>query len=177
MKKIPDDIAHIFSKRMKAANISDVEQRQYLKWLRYYLDFCDKYKHSPVNTDSADAFMLKLNEKNQTFRQQRQASKSVIVYRDIIKSHNRVEHGVISGFNNDKKNTNENKWDAVFDRLREEIRIRNYSNKTYSTYANWIGRFEHFLNSKAPDDVAMTDVKAFLNYLAVQRKIAQCRSR
>ena len=169
MKKIPEDIAQIFFARMKTANISVSEQRQYMKWLRYYLDFCAKYKHSAIDPGSLNAFMMKLNEKHQTLRQQRQAAKSVAVYRDIMKTENNDEHNAEKKLMWDSSN---NEWDAVFDQLREAIRIRNYSNKTYSTYANWIGRFELFLNGKSPDNVIMNDVKDFLNFLAVKKNVA-----
>ena len=144
MKTIPIKIAQIFTERVNTAKIFVTEQRQYLKWLRYYLDFCEKYNHSPVDPDSANSFMLKLSEKNQTFRQQRLAAKSILVYRDIMKSLDSSEQKEIVGFVSNKKSSScENKWDAVFIKLQTAIRIRNYSNKTYQTYAGWIGRFEH----------------------------------
>ena len=114
MKTIPTEITQIFTKRMNTAKIFVTEQRQYLKWLRYYLDFCEKYSHSPVDPDSTNSFMLKLSEKNQTFRQQRQAAKNRLVYRDIRNSLDSSEQKEIVWF---------------------------VSNKTYQTYAGWIGRF------------------------------------
>ena len=43
MKKIPETIDHIFCQRMKSAGICYEIQQEYRKWLRFYLDFCDKY--------------------------------------------------------------------------------------------------------------------------------------
>ncbi|MCD4652963.1 integron integrase, partial [bacterium] len=101
------------------------------------------------------------------------AAKSILVYRDIMKSLDSSEQKEIVGFVSNKKSSScENKWDAVFIKLQTAIRIRNYSNKTYQTYAGWIGRFEHFLDGKIPESVEMSDVKAFLNDLAVNRKVA-----
>jgi integron integrase len=114
--------------------------------------------------------MLKLAKKNQTPEKQRQAAQSVKVYFDIV------------GKNNEKKNlvqeseavtgTENLTWRSVFKELKGVIRLRNYSNKTYSTYAGWIARFEHFLNGKKPEQIEMSDVKAFLTKLAVESKVA-----
>lgn len=38
----------------------------YKKWLRYYLDFCQKYHFSPAHTQSLTRFIQKLQEKRQT---------------------------------------------------------------------------------------------------------------
>jgi hypothetical protein len=37
----------------------------YMKWLRYYLDFCTKYSFEWSQTDSLSAFLIKLQNKNQ----------------------------------------------------------------------------------------------------------------
>lgn len=63
-------------------------------------------------------------------------------------------------------------WSEIFDTLRDTIWLRNYSPKTYSTYAGWIGRFELFVKEKPPADVTMTDVKAFLTRLAVHSNVS-----
>jgi hypothetical protein len=117
--------------------------------------------------------MLKLGEKRQTLRQQRQAARSVNVYRDILLTlaHNQTDK-IPTNEDNSKKQGDKNPWDEIFRQLNEAIRIRNYSKKTYTTYANWIGRFEHFVRGKAPDAVEMSDVKAFLSDLAVRRRVA-----
>jgi hypothetical protein len=45
----------------------------YLNWLRYYLDFCQKYGLSSLDRGSFAAFDGKLREKNQSDDQRRQA--------------------------------------------------------------------------------------------------------
>ena len=79
MKSIPNDIAGIFSKRMETASIPLEDRRNYLKWLRFYLDFCEKYHHLPEDPESTAAFMQKLTDKRQSPAQRRQAAKSVRV--------------------------------------------------------------------------------------------------
>jgi len=172
VKNIPDDIARIFSRRMEIARIPLEDRRQYLKWLRYYLDFCEKYHHFPSDPDSPSAFTQKLTEKGQSPAKQRQASHSVKVYFDIVnKGKSRQTTPSIPNPLSDADPLNEG-WDSVFQTLRETIRLRNYSRKTYETYAGWIGRFEQFVKSKLPEKIQMNDVKAFLTSLAVRSKVA-----
>jgi integron integrase len=172
MKNIPEDIAAIFSKRMEIARIPPEERRQYLKWLRYYLDFCEKYNHLPTDPDSPDAFMLKLNEKDQTPAKQRQAAQSVRVYLDAKKRSKPSQSSAPACESGKKPEIPGQEWEDVFRMLRETIRLRNYSVKTYSTYAGWIGRFEQFSHGKSPSEIKMNDVKSFLTHLAVHSKVA-----
>lgn len=53
------------------------------KWLRYYLDFCQKYRFPPGHTQSLPRFIQKLQEKRQTSAQQEQAANAIKLYYDI----------------------------------------------------------------------------------------------
>ena len=55
-------------------------QGEYKKWLRYYLDFCQKYKFSPTHKESLPHFIHKLQEKKQTKERQEQAVMAITVY-------------------------------------------------------------------------------------------------
>ncbi len=48
--------------------------------LRYYLDFCLKYKFNQSNKENLPHFINKLREKNQTDQQQEQASDVISIY-------------------------------------------------------------------------------------------------
>ncbi|MDH3347509.1 MAG: integron integrase [Desulfobulbaceae bacterium] len=56
----------------------------YMKWLRYYLDFCAKYRFEAGSRDTLPHFIDKLREKRQSEAQQRQASHAITIYYDII---------------------------------------------------------------------------------------------
>ncbi len=176
MKKIPDEIDAIFCRRMKNAGIDYELQQEYRKWLRFYLDFCDKYYLIPTDHDSPQRFMQKLNEKGQSTEKQKQASQSVNVYLDIIAKEalapeirNAEERPGLANCDTKKKDSG---WSAVFKNLNDAIRIRNYSKKTFRTYAAWIDRFACFLKHKSPENIIIEDVKQFLTDLAVKRNVA-----
>jgi len=63
-------------------------------------------------------------------------------------------------------------WVSVYDRLRVAIKIRHYSPKTWQAYKTWIRHFQTFTRSKDPEHVSMEDVKGFLSYLAIEKKVA-----
>jgi hypothetical protein len=132
MKSIPQDIIGIFSKRMETACIPLEDRLNYLQWLRFYLDFCEKYDHPPDDPESTAAFMQKLKEKRQSPARRRQAAKSVRVYLDIIKRKNSYRDLGSDRSSIDFQIADDNVWDAVFQNLRVTIRLRNYSRKTYT---------------------------------------------
>ncbi|MBI2231008.1 MAG: phage integrase N-terminal SAM-like domain-containing protein, partial [Deltaproteobacteria bacterium] len=63
-------------------------------------------------------------------------------------------------------------WRSEYARLTDEIRIRHYSSKTLRTYRGWVKQFQTFTCSKAPAELSTDDVKAFLTFLAVKRKVS-----
>jgi len=52
------------------------------------------------------------------------------------------------------------------------IRAKHYSIRTEQSYLNWINRFIRFHHKKHPKDMGEPEITAFLNYLAVNRKVA-----
>ncbi len=63
-------------------------------------------------------------------------------------------------------------WDAVIEKMADEIKVRHYSRKTLKTYANWTRCFQYFLKDKPPQELSTADVKEYLTYLAVKCHVA-----
>ena len=74
MLDIPSQLKNEYARLLTQRNIPSHSHNQYLRWLRFYLDFCTKYHHNPARHNSMTFFISKLKEKNQTPRQQEQAS-------------------------------------------------------------------------------------------------------
>jgi hypothetical protein len=81
----------------------------YRKWLRYYLDFCLKYHHEPVNKESFAPFVQKLKGKNLTEQQRKQAFDAVSIFYQIEKKKN--EHDSARVLNNINENISTKKTD------------------------------------------------------------------
>ncbi len=63
-------------------------------------------------------------------------------------------------------------WDKAIEKLAAEIKLRHYSRKTLKTYADWVRKFQRFLSDKPPEELSSLDVKEYLTYLAVKRRVA-----
>jgi hypothetical protein len=57
MNPPPADVFSSFAEALKRKGIVGVEQGEYLKWLRFYWDFCSKYRHPPREGDSLEPFL------------------------------------------------------------------------------------------------------------------------
>ena len=65
-------------------NIAKANEPFYLKWLRFYLDFCQKYSYQPEDPLSLSKFIEKLKTKQQSDLNCRQAEHAVSLYYNLI---------------------------------------------------------------------------------------------
>jgi site-specific recombinase XerD len=63
-------------------------------------------------------------------------------------------------------------YELLINKLKTEIRFCHYSIRTEQTYVQWAQRFLYFHRTKQVDTIAAEDIKAYLEYLAVQRSVA-----
>ena len=135
MIQIPSDIRIDFDALLVKKGIPERFHFNYRKWLRYYLDFCHKYHFQQSNKENLSHFIKKLQEKNQTKGQQRQASHAVSLYYEIAQfnSQSNSIEGTIPTKKEGLKLTHAN-WKTVFNDLNSEIKLRHYSPKTLKAY-------------------------------------------
>lgn len=60
----------------------------------------------------------------------------------------------------------------LLDQVRHTIRLKHYSRRTEEAYVNWIKRYIFFHNKKHPADMGAEEIRNFLVYLAVTKKVA-----
>jgi len=60
----------------------------------------------------------------------------------------------------------------LMDRVRDAIRVRQYSRATEKAYSAWTRRFILFHNKRHPADMGKLEIEAFLTHLAVNRGVA-----
>ncbi|MDP2204284.1 MAG: integron integrase [Methylicorpusculum sp.] len=63
-------------------------------------------------------------------------------------------------------------WEAIYEQLKNAIKVRHYSNKTWQAYRYWLQQFQTFTKSKDTGLLGMDDVKGFLSHLAVNKQVA-----
>ncbi len=178
MLDIPAKLKCGYTHLLKQRAIPQHDHNAYLKWLRYYLDFCNKYHHAATQRSSLPLFIKKLHDKNQTTRQQKQAGHAINLY--YVAVNNDSAQGnprrAISYKNATREPlhalTSKAAWQQIYADLDTAIKVRHYSPKTYQTYAGWARKFQVFTNHKVPEKLTGEDVKSFLNHLAVKQKVA-----
>jgi integron integrase len=227
MLAIPSELQAQFEEHLGKRAIPKDLHGMYKKWLRYYLDFCRKYRFPPTHKQSLPRFIKKLQEKKQTNAQQEQATNAIKLYYDTLPAkhpskpepliqpaglqkygayHGRERFSIrepnespvqykertpplsrnsppsapVRGFsqagllpgNKGAERGIGASWKAEYASLWDEIKVRHYSPKTLQTYKGWAQHFQTFLRSKAPGSLSASDVKAFLTFLAVKRKVS-----
>ena len=220
-----------FEAQLKAHHIPGNQQGYYKKCLRYFLDFCHKYRLTAKDPGSLGPFMDKLKEKKQSHMQQKQAAHALSLYHHLVKGSDSKQEDTRASYEPphppDKQNAYSGKdrygqtnhkhsplnnvnegnekyantdlhhqgpsgrpefirrvpdatrepgtgasWKNEFLAIENEIRVRHYSPKTLKTYRQWMQKFQTFTRSKSPEQLSTHDVKEFLTFLAVQRKVS-----
>ncbi len=178
MIKIPDALQKKYKMLLMNSDIPVSEYAGYKKWLRYYLDFCKKYQHADVDSKSLSLFIKKLKEKKQPSSRQSQAAKAVELYYSGIdqKGNGPEAKGVHQEACEDTSvftsTCGDEPWDTAMKAIENEIKVRHYSKKTLKAYSLWAEKFKYYTKSKLPASITTDDVKAFLTFLAVKKKVS-----
>ncbi len=80
MIQVPYHITNKFTALLHQKGVKADLHRHYIKWLRYYLDFCHKYNLSQTTDQSLSAFMEKLTEKKQAEHLRQQAHHAISLF-------------------------------------------------------------------------------------------------
>jgi hypothetical protein len=83
MLNIPPELLARFVALLEKRGVPSAQHNYYKKWLRYYLDFCDKYRLKATSSKSTAQFQAKLRAKKQTDAQIRQAAHAVSLFCDL----------------------------------------------------------------------------------------------
>ena len=264
MLAVPPELVQRYEARLVQQNLMAGQRPHYHQWLRYYLDFCQKYGFAPADRQSLPAFQEKLRTQHQPETLCQQAGHAVSLYWEMAspsaakprapqgtaappsaaETRNisravverapsqfptekpsvgssappslppqissprekivvppsrspapsqplpRPERVMIGGAQNpssansvpalsqnNKTESAEYKltgasWVSVYDGLTTAIKVRHYSPKTLDAYKSWTQKFQTFTQSKDSRLLSMGDVKGFLSFLAVHKKIS-----
>ena len=88
--------------------------------------------------------------------------KIYLFYLNVILSY---KHGVFLLENNQKPL-------KLLDQLRHLIRIKHYSYRTEQAYTQWVRRYILFHDKRHPKDMGGKEIREYLNYLAITRKVS-----
>lgn len=89
---IPQNIKTGFDSLLIYKEIPGKDHNNFRKWLRYYLDFCNKYHFPASKKESLPHFLKKLQEKNQPLNQRNQAAIAISLYFSISQTESKNNH-------------------------------------------------------------------------------------
>ena len=172
------------------------------KYLRYYLDFCQKYRHGSGTLHGLEGFLLELAEKKQDATARKEAQRAVQLYQEYLtlrkndskrpkndevtnkkvnidkhiakKDHNRDKVSSTSVTKSAQKDTNRSgsSWKSEFAGLENTIRMRHYSDKTLRSYRKYVRDFQAYTQSPQPDSLTAEHVKNYLTHMAIKKKVS-----
>lgn len=130
MKQVPSHMKVLYGAHLKDKVISKSAHFHYLKWLWYYLDFCEKYHLNELKDENLVHFVEKLKDKKQTAQQQKQAYHAILLFYELAGPINSEKVALLNN-NDDKLATKKDvlkltnaSWTPVYDGLISEIKLR-----------------------------------------------------
>ena len=168
MIDIPAELRNKYTSFLAQRQVPLHSHNIYFKWLRFYLDFCNKHQHTPSLRGSLPFFIEKLHKKKQTSRQQEQAQHAIHLYYALVNNDRvggKLNQAAVQSQDTTYKPTltsGQTAWEKIY--LDVAIKVRHYSPKTYKTYAGWTRQLQSFTRQKGPALLTIDDVKSFLTY-------------
>ncbi|MDD2735942.1 MAG: integron integrase [Desulfuromonadaceae bacterium] len=96
MITIPNEVFTKYLAYLTKTGVPASSLAEYKKWLRYYLDFCDKYPVPEAKSERVRLFSAKLQEKKQSLPLRQRAANAVSLYFQMEKQENRGQKENVS---------------------------------------------------------------------------------
>jgi hypothetical protein len=94
MLLVPRRLYALYAAHLKLRDIAASQHAEYKKWLRYFLDFCDKYSPPASKSERIRLFCEKLREKRQTEAQRGRAAHAISLYFEMQQEESAKTDGV-----------------------------------------------------------------------------------
>ncbi len=202
MLVVPTEVRTGFAEFLVKKDIAQKYIYKCQKYLRYYLDFCQKYRHGSGTVQGLEAFLLKLAEKKQDSMARKEAQRAVQLYQEYLtlrkndskrlknnevtnkkvsidkhianRDHNEEKVSSTNTTKSTQKDANRSgsSWKSEFAGLENTIRMRHYSDKTLRSYRKYVRDFQAYTQSPQPDSLTAEHVKNYLTHLAVKKKVS-----
>jgi hypothetical protein len=117
MLPIPSDILTSFEKILQKRKVPARLHIHYRKWLRYFLDFCQKYPPPESKSEQVNLFIGKLRSKKQNPELCRQAAHAVSLYFEIQQQSSKNIHSTLvetkpASRSSQSKHRSQKTWEA-----------------------------------------------------------------
>ncbi len=123
MFQIPSNLRSKYITFLNQRGVVPAQHKNYLKWLRYYLDFCQKYNFGQLEEVSLSAFIDKLKEKRQNEDLRKQAGHAIFLFLKMGDTSDRKTN----------KNSSSNRFKEKRQRLVKTPAPQDYKDFSYQT--------------------------------------------
>jgi len=152
-----------FKKYLLPKQIVSKKTHYYLNWVLQLYVFCKKDPGTQVLSNEISRYLSQLSKSQEEWQvQQARDAISLYMFFQRRKSVCGVKQKANPGL----------QWKVLADEMVRMLRLKHRSLSTEKTYLSWLRSFYQFIKGKSPDDLASSDVKDFLTYLAAERKVA-----
>jgi integron integrase len=135
----------------------------YLKWISECYSFHDSPKDHRITSDQKQQFLAHLAKTHEDW-QVKQADYALRLYHYFLSRIHKEASASSSGF--DKE------WNSLEEETVKALRLRHRSIRTEKTYVGWLRQFKGFLKSKKPQELSGDDIRNFLSYQAVEKRVS-----
>jgi hypothetical protein len=151
-------------------------QPSFLQWIKIYVA---QMRRESINSQAMNAFLLSLSSKYPPW-QVNQARHALQLY-TYYRARNGLPKADASPVPRNEKKAFRRivpvSWNLLEDEFIRIVRLKHLSPKTEKSYLSWILRFKSYVQSKPCDALAEQDVKNFLSFLAVEKRVSAATQR
>jgi integron integrase len=135
----------------------------YMRWVSQYYAFHRKEPGSLIEEKQVDSFLKHLSRSCEAWQvDQAHDALRILIFYQYTQERKEKQKG--QSFSGD--------WKHVAEETVTAMRLRHLSLNTERAYIYWLRYFYRYLNGKPPLSLAGNDLKNFMSYLAVERKVA-----
>ncbi|MBT8489596.1 MAG: integron integrase [Deltaproteobacteria bacterium] len=135
----------------------------YLSWVSQCYIFYDKQPDKELSPQEIEKFLMRLAKYREEW-QVNQAREAINLYKYFQK---REKHDSESCEGNTAYS-----WEKALEELVRMLRLKHRALSTEKSYVTWAKSFIQFIKSKSPDEITDSDLRDYMSYLAVERKVA-----
>ena len=140
----------------------------YLKWISDCYTFLEIQPPKTIKSDQKQQFLKHLSKNHEEWRV-KQADYALRLYEYFISQFNQE--------NIKNSSLTAEEWKKIEETTRKVLRLRHMALTTEKNYIIWLRLFKAFVKEKLPHELNDTDLKNFLTYLAVEKKVSSSTQR
>ena len=154
---------------ISTAKIKDKNVPYYIRWMKMYENF---RKNEQSSENALKEFLVFLSKRYEDW-QVKQANHAIQLfsfYNACGASQKKMDPGDITS---NKAVT----WDNIEEEAVRLFRLKHFSLKTEKAYTFWIRKFKSFVSMKEFSSITEQDLRDFLSYLSVERRVSAATQR